>query len=149
LTSAGIILQEQGKNREARDRFAQALDIDPDAAVAANNLAWLYAETDEDLDRALELALRAKAALPDRPEVNNTVGWVYYRKGLASDAIPYFAKSIEKDATNPVYHYYLGLAYLKNGDPARGRRSLEHALTLKPDFSNAADARRTLASLAP
>ena len=66
LTFAGMILQGQGKTADARDRFARALEIDPEAPVAANNLAWLYAEDDATLDRAMELALRAKIKLPDQ-----------------------------------------------------------------------------------
>ena len=147
LTFAGIILQGQGKVNDARDHFVRVLQIDPDAPVAANNLAWLYAETDENLDRALELALRARAKLPDRPEVNDTVGWVHYRKDRAAEAIPYFEKSVEKDPNNPTYHYHLGLAYVKSGDAARGRQSLEKALKIKPDFDGSADARKTLATL--
>ena len=147
LTFAGMILQGQGKTNDARDRYIRALQIDPDAAVAANNLAWMYAETDDNLDRALELALRARAKLPDRADVNDTVGWVHYRKDRAAEAIPYFEKSVEKDANNPIYHYHLGLALAKSGDAARGRQALERALKIRPDFDGAATARQTLAAL--
>jgi tetratricopeptide (TPR) repeat protein len=144
LTLTGIILQGQGKNAEARDRFVRALELDPDAPVAANNLAWLYAETGEQIDMALELALRAKARLPDMAEVNDTVGWVHYKKDLASLAIPYFEKSIATDSTNALYHYHLGLAHAKAGDTTRAEAALDRALTLKPGYTEAADARRTL-----
>jgi hypothetical protein len=46
-----------------------------------------------------------------------------------------------------VTHYHLGLAYVKAGQPELGRRSLERALTLKPDFAGAQHAREVLASL--
>jgi tetratricopeptide (TPR) repeat protein len=147
LTFAGIILQGQGKTNEARDHFVRVLALDPDAAVAANNLAWLYAQTDDKLDLAMNLALRSRAKLPDRPEVNDTVGWVHYRKGLAAQAIPFFEKSIEKDATNADYHYHLGLAYVKSGDMMRGRRAIDRALQLKPDFQGSAEAKQTLVGL--
>jgi tetratricopeptide (TPR) repeat protein len=143
-TMIGVIQQSEGNTKEATDYFNRALQLDPEAPVAANNLAWLYASTDDQLDRALELALRAKARLPDRPEINDTIGWVYYRRGMATDAIQYFLKSVEKDETNPVYHYHLGLAYLKNGDSARGRLALERALKLRPNFDGADVARETL-----
>ena len=147
LTFAGIILQGQGKTNEARDHFVRVLALDPDAAVAANNLAWLYAQTDDKLDLAMDLALRSRAKLPDRAEVNDTVGWVHYRKGLAAQAIPFFEKSIEKDATNADYHYHLGLAYVKSGDMMRGRRAIDRALQLKPDFQGSAEAKQTLVGL--
>ena len=48
----GIILQVQGKVDAARERFEQVLRIDPEAAVAANNLAWMYVEQGGNLEKA-------------------------------------------------------------------------------------------------
>jgi Tfp pilus assembly protein PilF len=39
LTFAGFLLERQGKLNAARTRFERALQVDPRAAVAANNLA--------------------------------------------------------------------------------------------------------------
>jgi tetratricopeptide (TPR) repeat protein len=149
LTFAGMILQSQGKVAEARDRFRRVLEIDPEAPVAANNLAWLYAESGENIDLALDLAMRAKAKLPDVPQVNDTIGWVHLKKNLAPLSIPYFEQSIEKDANNPTYHYHLGLAHAQVGDSARARQALSRALALKPDFPGAGEARRVLSTVQP
>ena len=88
--------------------------------VAANNLAWMYAETGENLDMALQLAQAAARRLPNNPAIQDTLGWIYYKKGLATLAIAPFQKSIELDPKNPVFHYHLGLAHLKNGDSLEG-----------------------------
>ena len=66
LTLAGMILEAQGKTVAAQDRFERVMQIDPSAPVAANNLAWIYAQSDNKLDRALELAQTAQRKLPDR-----------------------------------------------------------------------------------
>src|SRR6185295_18219927 len=113
------------------------------AAVAANNLAWIYAEEGQNLDVALQLAQTAKAQLPERPEVNDTLGWVYYKKGLATLAIPAFRDSVEKAPKSAVYQYHLGLAYAKAGDKEAARKALTAALQMDPKFSGAADAQRT------
>ena len=147
-TMVAMILQGQGKRAEARARYEQILRIDPRAAVAANNLAWMIAEDQSgDIDMALELAQTAKIMLPGQPEVNDTVGWIYYKKDLPALAIAAIRLSIEKDPNNPIYHYHLGLAYAKSNEPARARASIEHALKLKPDFQGADQARNALASL--
>lgn len=39
------------------------------------------------LDRAVQLAEEAHRQLPSRPEVSDTLGWVYYKKGLLPLAI--------------------------------------------------------------
>ena len=52
--------------------------------VAANNLAWMFAETGENLDMALQLAQAATRRVPEQPEIQDTLGWIYYKKGLAA-----------------------------------------------------------------
>ena len=119
----------------------------PAAPVAANNLAWFYAESGTNLDRALELARVALRGLPESPEVSNTLGLVYLKKGSLELAIPALKMSVDKDPQNAMYQVHLGLAYAKSGDTARARQTLERALELKPDPSNAQEARTALASL--
>jgi Flp pilus assembly protein TadD len=146
-TLAGIILTMQKSEPDARKRYEQALAIDPEAPVAANNLAWMLAETGGNLDVALQLAQTAARRLPDHPAVQDTVGWIYYKKGMASLAVPQFKKSVEKEPGNPVYHYHLGLAHAKAGDSPSARVALQQALALKPTFGGAEEARQLLASL--
>lgn len=146
-TMVALLLSAQNKHVEAQARYERILEIDPRAAVAANNLAFIYAEGDGNLDRALELAQIAKATLPDQPAVNDTLGWVYYKKDLPITAIPLFRDSVELDPRQPLYHFHLGLAYAKTGDRDRARRSLEEALRLSADFPGSAEARRVLQTL--
>ena len=69
-TMLGTILLRQNKAGEARKHFERALQINPRAAVAANNLAWDYANSGGNLDTALQLAQTAKAELPDNASVD-------------------------------------------------------------------------------
>ncbi len=146
-TVAGVILEAQNKPQEARKHYEQALALDPEMPVAANNLAWMYAETGENLDLALRLAQAATRRLPNNPAIQDTLGWIYYKKGLATLAIAPFQKSIELDPKNPIFHFHLGLAYLKNGDSPKARIALRDALALAPNFAGAAEAKQVLASL--
>jgi ABC-type dipeptide/oligopeptide/nickel transport system ATPase component len=66
---------------------------------------------------------------------------------LPSLAVPSFERSIKLEPKNPVFHYHLGLAYLKIGESTRARSAFQSALTLAPDFTGAAEARQMLASL--
>ena len=147
VTMAGVLLQAQGRTGEARERFERAIELDPEAAVAANNLAWIYAEANENLDRALSLAQRATARLPEMAETNDTLGWVYYKRQLADLAVPFFEQSIAIDSDNAAYHYHLGLASAETDDISRTRQALERALELQVDFEGADEARRLLADL--
>src|SRR5262249_40988837 len=69
-TVYGILNDQTGQTEAARGAYEKALALQPTIGIAANNLAWLYAEKGLDLDRALELARRAKIALPESMTVN-------------------------------------------------------------------------------
>lgn len=139
-TMVGLILEAQGKTAEAQKTYEQVLARSQDAALAANNLAWLYAENGGNLDIALQLAQTAKRQLPNQPQINDTLGWVYYRKGLAALAIPPLLASISTDPKHPTYRYHAGLAYAKSGDKVKAREAFDEALRLKPDFREAQEA---------
>jgi Flp pilus assembly protein TadD len=146
-TMVAIILQEQDKTDEARRRYEQIMDLDPHAVVAANNLAYLYVERGERLDEALKLAQVAKAQLPTEPRVDDTLGWIYFKKNLTSQAISLLQRAADADQANPVPRYHLGMAYLKNGDLQKARQSLEKALSLNSNFPGADEAKRALAQI--
>ena len=145
LTMSGIILQTQGKPDLAKKKYEDALAVDSRAVIAANNLAWMYADAGEHLDTALQLAQTATSVAPESHEVMDTLGWVSYKKQQPSLAIPFFERSIEKAPTNASYRYHLGLAYLQTGDAKRGRAALEDALAAGPDTESTAEIRRLLA----
>jgi tetratricopeptide (TPR) repeat protein len=95
----------------------------------------------------LNLARLAKEKLPDDPNVMDTLGWVYYKKGLYDSAIAEFIDCLEKMPDNPTVIYHLGMAFYKKGDFKNARAELEKALALNENFSGAEEARRVLAEL--
>jgi len=79
--------------------------------------------------------------------VQDTLGWVYYRKGLPMHAAPAFEKSAALAPQNPTYAYHLGLAYAKADRRADAMRQLQRAIALGGDAAWVADARAQLAKL--
>jgi Tfp pilus assembly protein PilF len=146
-TMVAMLLQAENKPDEAKARYEKILTIDSRAPVAANNLAYMHAEAGSDLDVALQLARTAVAALPEEPDVNDTLGWVYFKHNMATLAVPPLRKSVERVPNNPTYRYHLGMVYSKTGEPQKAREMLQAALKLNPNFPGADDARRTLDSL--
>lgn len=147
LTLSGMILEAQGKTTAARERFERVMQVDASAPVAANNLAWIYAQSGASLDRALDLAQTAQRKLPTTPEVSDTLGFVYYKKGLWPQAVRALRTAVEADETNAGYHYHLGLALAGNSDKTGAVEHLTRALSLKPDFEGASNARALLKTL--
>lgn len=147
ITAVGVLLQMQGRDDEARQAYEQALGIDPRAAIAANNLAWMYAERGEDLDAALRLAQVAKAHLPAQPAVNDTLGWIYHLRGASELAIGPLEEAVRGAPSTAQYHFHLAHAYMATGDRTKARAALERALELEPDAPFAAEASRLMADL--
>jgi len=142
-----VILHTQSRFAEAEKAYREILDLDPTAAAAANNLAWLYADSSSNLDIALQLAQMAKQRRPDDPNANDTLGWVYLKKDLVREALRCLEESAAAVPDNPVVQYHLGMAYLKAGDAPRARVALGRSLQLNPGFPAAADARQALSRL--
>jgi tetratricopeptide (TPR) repeat protein len=79
--------QQKNDVAEAIAQYETALRRgDPDG-VAANNLAWLYAQQGARLNRALALAEKARTLTPADPAVLDTVGVVHLRRREYTDAI--------------------------------------------------------------
>ncbi len=131
-TLLGILAQTQNRLDDAREWYQAALKIDARSAVAANNLAWLYAESGEQLDQALRLARIAADVSPDSAQFRDTLGWVYYKQQLPSLAVPEFDRAIANEPANADFHYHLGLAHQHAGDTVRAQEAFSTALRLKP-----------------
>jgi Flp pilus assembly protein TadD len=143
----GTLYEMQGKPELAETHYRKALEITPDFAPAANNLAFLLVTRGNNIDEALKFAQVAKSKLPNDPSVADTLGWVYYHKGLYDNAIRELRDSAAQIPNNPEVHYHLGMAYFKKQEKELARASLETALSLKPDFNGAEEARKALAEL--
>jgi tetratricopeptide (TPR) repeat protein len=143
-TLIGMLLEFNNRAAEARGRYERALAIDPHAAVPANNLAWMLAESGQDLDTALQLAQTARVGLPDSPDVADTLGWIYFKKGLHEQAVSAFQESVAKEPNRALFQYHLGLSAARAGNFSVARAALTAALKLDPKAAEAADAQKAL-----
>jgi Flp pilus assembly protein TadD len=123
------------------------LALNPRFAPAANNLAVLYSEHGGDMEKALELAQRAKEASPDDPRVSDTLGWILYKRGVYQRALALFKESATKLPGEPAIQYRLGLASMKVGDRDGARKALTAALNAPVSFAEKDEARRALSEL--
>jgi Flp pilus assembly protein TadD len=106
--------------------------MDPNNAVALNNLAYLMVETGLDADVALSYAQRAKQLLPDMPEVSDTLGWIYLKKAQYDYAVTAFQDLVSKAPGHSTFHYHLAMAYKQKGDKGKAIVELHEALKYNP-----------------
>lgn len=142
----GWLENAQKNYAQALACFRKVVDADPSNIVALNNLAYLLATQSGRLDEALQYAQQVKELAPDNQGVDDTIGWIMYRKGLYRPAVQYL-ESAARGGTDPVIRYHLGMAYLKTGD-RRGEATLRAALQKAPDLPEARMARQLLADCA-
>ena len=143
----GMIAEQRNEVEKAQSHYRKTLEITPKFAPAANNLAWLMAETGGNLDEALAHAENARAQQGDSGHIADTLGWIYYKKNAYLKAVSLLEEAAEKLNDNPVVRYHLGMALAKKGDAAKAKKTLETALKMSPDFPGAEEARATLKSL--
>ncbi len=130
----------------------------PDSPIAANNLAWLLAENQGNLDEALQLAQKSVNQIHNSAGFYDTLGWVYFKKGLYTPAVEQLKKAVALDeadaqragkAANSAYRLRLGTAFASSGDKTSARREVENSLQNEGNLSrkDAQEAKILLANL--
>lgn len=147
----GMLEEGRGNFDEAVRNYERMLSFDQrslGAAIALNNLAWLYADKGKgNLDKATD---HARNAIGIAPEAGffDTLGYAYYKKRQYEVAIEQFNKAISRRPANAAYHLHLARAYRDNGDSQQARQAYERALQLGGvNFTEAGQVRQELAAL--
>ncbi|HUB83349.1 MAG TPA: tetratricopeptide repeat protein [Bryobacteraceae bacterium] len=147
LAALGVVMDQAGRSKEARQAYEACLRVDPNNAQILNNLAYLMAETNADLDLALNYAQKARGLMPNLGEITDTYGWILLKKGLAEQAIPVFQDLVTRVPTNASYRYHLAKAYAQKGDNVKATGELREALKYSPGHGEQQEIQDMLAKL--
>jgi len=125
-----LVCEALGRKKEATDAYNKVLSIDPDNALVLNNLAYMTADSGNasSLDQALTYAERAKKRAPDSPDVSDTLGFVYYKKDLNSEALRIFRQLSTDHPQNTTFRLHLAMALAKSGDKQSARDEATKAM---------------------
>jgi tetratricopeptide (TPR) repeat protein len=138
------MINEQLKRFDAaRDAYEKALSIAPNLPLALNNLAVLYSEHFGKLDKAYELANKAKEILSE-PHINDTLGWILFKRGDYANALPLLQDSASKLPNFPEAQFHVGMAHYMMGEEAPARIALQKAVDSSGGFPAKDEARRRL-----
>jgi tetratricopeptide (TPR) repeat protein len=144
----GTALDLAGKHEEADRQFEILLEIDPNDALANNNLGYHWAERNVKLDeaerrirRALELDRQQKDRDSDNAAYLDSLGWVLFRKGQLDEARKMLeqASSMPEGSLDGTVWDHLGDVYFKQKETAKAKQAWTTALKL---FANDARAKR-------
>jgi tetratricopeptide (TPR) repeat protein len=112
--------------------YRSALGVDSSNVYALNNLACVLAM--DNPDEALQLAGRAVGIAPDNAAVQDTLGWIYYRKGMYDSAVDHLKIAVDRDPS-PRREFHLAMSYVKSGHPESGKELLQKALKQDPNLA--------------
>lgn len=142
-----VAYERSGRRAQAIELFEQLLARDPNHAGTLNYLGYMFAERGENLERALDLILRAVSLEPDNGAYVDSLGWVYFRLGRYNEAkeqLEWAVRLVGEDAT---LHEHLGATYAKLGDTAKARTAFEKALSLETKTARKAEIQQQLDAL--
>ena len=84
-----------GYTKQAIELYKKYLQQNPKQAYGYNDLAYIYADQTTDYKQAKKYAEQAYKMTPADPNVLDTLGWVYYKQGNYTKALPYIKTSYQ------------------------------------------------------
>ena len=132
LMKRATLEDKSGNRSAATGLYRNILDMDASNIPALNNLAYDLALTDP--NEALKFAQQALELAPGDSAIRDTLGWVYYRKGIYRTAVIHLKEAVAKKPT-PRREFHLAMAYLKAGDRSLGEPMLRKALNQDPTLA--------------
>ena len=144
-------LQSAKDDNSAMASYRKVLELDPGSeagAIAANNLAWILAEKEQNLSEAFTLAQSARKKFPENAEIADTLGWIYYKQKNYTLAVDQLLFSVNtRPKPGPEHYYRLGMAYYQKGDKMLAKQTLRKAVEMNKDFPGSAEAKKILSTL--
>ena len=133
----GVLYDERDKRDKALEQMQKVLDIDPDHADALNYIGYTWADQGVHLEKAEKMIRRALEQKPENGYIIDSLGWVYYRKGMYEKAADYIKKAARLTPDDPIVLEHLGDVYVKLGNPGKALESYQRALEMEADNAEA------------
>ena len=103
----------RGDLPQAEEWLEQVLDEFPDDEGALNDLGYLWADQNEEFQRAKRMIEKAVNAEPDNVAYRDSLGWVLFRLGQVPEAIVQLEKAAADKKPDGAVLDHLGDAYAK------------------------------------
>lgn len=128
LTGKGMVVQLKGDRDAAAKLYLQAVQARHDYVPALNNLAMLWADSEETRLQAVNLAMAAYVRSNTNPSVIDTLGYTLIRNDRAQEALKVLDRALTLAPGNPAIMYHQALALAALDRTAEAVTTLEQAL---------------------
>jgi putative PEP-CTERM system TPR-repeat lipoprotein len=119
--------------RGAETEYLAVLKLQPDDAVALNNLAWLSHTLKK--PGAIAYAERANTLQPGRPAFMDTLAVILGDSGQLGKAVELQQKVVALEPDYPPFRLNLAKLYIKSGDKTKARIELDQLAKLGDKFA--------------
>jgi tetratricopeptide (TPR) repeat protein len=125
------VLETGGRTRDAVNQFERALKQRPEDPQLLNALGFTLADHRQNLSHAEQLIRTAIDVSPDSPAIQDSLGWVLYRRGRKAEALPILARAWQNSGDSEIAAHY-GEVLWENGEQGKARYIWQRALTSNP-----------------
>lgn len=143
----GTVFDRKGQKDKLIEQMRKVVNMDPQHVQGLNYLAFTFAEQGENLEEAEELAQRAIDLEPKDGFILDTYGWILYKRGQWSQAIPYLERAHAIQPRESVIAEHLGDAYFKAQLVEKARAMYERAMEFAESKNRARDLAQKISAL--
>ncbi len=131
LFRLGVVYDKWNKKEDSIKTMKAVIELNPKHANALNYLGYTYADLGINLDEAEHLIKEALKHKPDDGYITDSLGWVYFKKGLFVEALNLLKKAVELVPDDPIMLEHLGDAYHKTNDRVNALKFYKRSLKNK------------------
>jgi len=126
------VYEEQGQVSAALRELSLVVKARPNDPAALNALGFTLADHAKELSRARKLIERAHAAAPKNAAILDSLGWVLFRQGRSTEALPYLNSAYSYDHDGDIAAH-LGEVLWQMGRQDEAQRIWSEASALDSD----------------
>lgn len=127
----GSVQDKAGNRQGTLTSMKKTIELNPEHVQALNYLAYTYADMNENLEEAYNYAKKALSLKPDDAYIQDTVGWVYYKRGSYADAVKILEAAYKSKSDESIIAEHLGDAYYKFKLPTKAKEMYKRAVKLE------------------
>jgi tetratricopeptide (TPR) repeat protein len=131
IMQRALALDRAGRVADAVRELRGLVRERPDDPVTLNALGYTLVDHNQSLKEGEALVRRALALMPDSPAVEDSMGWMHFRRERYADAVAVLRKAYDQ-AQDPEIAAHLGEALWKLGERGQAREVWQEGLAISP-----------------
>lgn len=143
----GTLQDKIGEKAKAVSSMKEVLKLNPNHVQGLNYLAYTWAEMNENLEEAEQLARKALKLEPKDGYIMDTLGWVLFKRGRYDEAAKILEAAFKAQPTVAVIAEHLGDVYSKKTLTERALNMYNKAVSLESDPKKVEELRAKITSI--